>query len=183
MNEDEKSRFQSLAAADPRQFLYQVVRNSAFVDIEVILNAKMKRTHVKRTWAVNPAHDGIKVPFNRRAADEHQSLRRALRSFAKEAPDKFSKLVEMPTPSGKTAVLSCIDRDKVTPAALIESITGVIRLTRALSKRLDLESLLERCDFCEKVLLPLLQKMPQEKSMAQYASPAAPKAPSPIIKA
>jgi hypothetical protein len=188
MNKNEKNRFEALAASDPRQFLYEIERNSALADIQVMLISKTSRSakigrlakpggfFLKKTWAVDPAYDGIKVLFNRNATGEHQSLRRALHRLAKEAPHKFEKLVETPTPDGRTAHLSRVDGDKLTPAALIESINDAVSLTRAMSKRQGhLEWLLERCDFCEKVLLPLLQKMPPDKSMSQYVSKAASK--------
>ena len=127
--------FEELAATSPGEFLYEVYRESPFVNLEVHLVGLADKNRLCKTWALYPAQDGLRALFGAASSSESQSLRRALKDFKKAAIGRWVKEVDEQTPDGRTMKLNAVDLDALTPASLIETMTQAVRLEKALAAR------------------------------------------------
>lgn len=165
-----QTEFKELATASPGKFLYEVYRDGPLANLTVHLVWFEREKHLRRTWALEPAEDGLRAMFDVFAADGRRSLRRAINDFKKEATShRYVKQVDRKTIDGRVVKINEVDLDALTPGALLGDFAQAIRLEKALAARGEVPS--ERREdvaFCEKVLAPLLQAMPSHKSAAQY---------------
>jgi hypothetical protein len=167
-----RTDFKELATAAPGEFLYEVYREGPFANLRVDLVWQSRHHRLPRTWAVDPARDGLRAMFGVNASNERRSLRRALNEFRKATMNRWVKQVDRTTASGRVVKIDEVDIEALTPASLLTEITQIILLEKALAARSERQSkrIAEDMNFCENDIVPLLKAMPPNKSAAQYAT-------------
>ncbi len=161
---------EKLAAENPREFLYQVYRDSPYANLDLCVATDDNLKKVSRRWAIDPAHDGLKTAFNFFAKGQQRAIYRQLVDYRQRTMQQFD-----------TADNTYIKPQNITPSAFIRNIEDIVPLTRMLIARgiFDTKTaarMQRDCDICENALLPLLRAMPQHKSLADYPKPEKAKA-------